>query len=393
MGTSLSGALCCLLLPALLLGLPRPRVEASGALKRLPPSSPTLSGCPKSCGNLSFDYPFGIGEGCYRSRDFELHCVSSGAAPKLFFQNGTTQVVAHIDVVNQENRVAIAFSQSIPMVSGVDVYTASWRAPGRAFLLQQGTTLKVLGCDLDAYFQDENTGTSTWLCSARCPVQGITETVARHSCNGTGCCSIILGANLGNIQLKFVRHRNLSSSSDQSTVRDTIGLITESASLKWTIPDQLTCASALHNGTSYACVSSHSSCMDKSFLGYVCRCDSGYGGNPYVLDGCSRDKGYNPLQQTHNCTRRCRNMDVPFPFGLEDGCSGRDEFQLKCMDAASSAAVLDDYNNVTEIHIDEGTVDIRHMAQDVEQSQLRGLYNIPQEYPIQSTQWVVANLT
>uniref|UniRef100_A0ACD5V8D7 Uncharacterized protein n=1 Tax=Avena sativa TaxID=4498 RepID=A0ACD5V8D7_AVESA len=330
------------------------------------------------------------------------HCVSFGAGstrqpPKLFFRDGTTQVVAHIDAVNQEHGVAIAFSHSVPVVSGVDVYTASWRAPGRAFLLQQGTTLKVLGCDLDAYFEDQNAGTSTWMCSARCPVQGITETVARHGCNGTGCCSIILDANLGDIQLKFVRHsgqRNLSSSSDESSLSGTIAVITDSASLKWTIPDQLTCSSALHNGTNYACLGAHSSCMDRSFqLGYVCRCDSGYGGNPYVLDGCSRDKGYNPLQQTHNCTRTCGNMDVPFPFGLEDGCSGRDEFQLKCVDEASSAAVLDDYNNVTKIHIDEGTVDIRHMAQDVEQSQLRGLYDIPGEYPIQSTQWVVANLT
>lgn len=93
-------------------------------------------------------------------------------------------------------------------------------------------------------------------------------------------------------------------------------------------------------------------------------------------------------------------MSVPFPFGLEDGCSGREAFQLKCEDVASSAAVLDAYNNVTLINIDEGTIDIRHMAQDDEQRQfmalpgaMADLYETPPEYPIRSMQWVVANLT
>jgi hypothetical protein len=187
--------------------------------------------------------------------------------------------------------VAIAFSRSVSVVSGVDIYMASWRAPGRAFLLQPATTLIVTGCDFDAYLES---GMSTWLCGARCPVQGITDTVARHGCNGTGCCPIILDATLGDLNLKFVRHssqRSLSTSSNQSPVRDKIAVTTDGASLKWTIPDQLTCASTLHNGTNYACVSAHSSCIDRSFLGYVCRCESGYGGNPYILDGCSRDEG------------------------------------------------------------------------------------------------------
>ncbi|KAM0924342.1 hypothetical protein ACQ4PT_004968 [Festuca glaucescens] len=355
-----------------------PRLEASGALKRLPPSSATLAGCRKICGNLRFDYPFGVGKGCFRSHDFELHCVGS----KLFFRDGTTQVVGHIDAVNEEHRVSVAFSRSISMVSGLDVYTASWRAPGRAFLLQPATTLNVTGCDFDAYFEDPNAGTSTWLCSARCPIQGITPAVARHGCNGTGCCSIILDATLSDFQLKFIRHRrrNLSSSSKRGPLRDKIIVITDAASLKWTIPDQLTCASALHNGTNYACVSSYSSCMDMSFLGYVCRCDNGYG-------------GYNPVQQTLNCTRWCGNMAVPFPFGLEHGCSGREAFQLKCADPASSSLIFDSSNNVTSINIGEGTMDIRHMVQDAEQRQFMALYDIPRKYPIQSTQWAVANLT
>lgn len=63
--------------------------------------------------------------------------------------------------------------------------------------------------------------------------------------------------------------------------------------------DQPTCASAMDDSANYACVSNHSNCYDglggRLDLGYICRCDGGYRGNPYVPNGCSRDKG-NPLQ-------------------------------------------------------------------------------------------------
>ncbi|URD88404.1 OsWAK receptor-like protein kinase [Musa troglodytarum] len=62
---------------------------------------PLPSNCPKSCGNISFEYPFGIGSGCFRP-GFNLTCMSHSTDPptrSLFLGDGTVEVI-DIDMDN-----------------------------------------------------------------------------------------------------------------------------------------------------------------------------------------------------------------------------------------------------------------------------------------------------
>ncbi|KAF7026432.1 hypothetical protein CFC21_038538 [Triticum aestivum] len=82
------------------------------------PSHGTLHSCPKSCGNVSIGYAFGIGSMCSRGADFNLTCNETAHSPRLYLRDGITQVISFEESFSGSNSIAASFSHTIPMQPG-----------------------------------------------------------------------------------------------------------------------------------------------------------------------------------------------------------------------------------------------------------------------------------
>ncbi|KAJ4812108.1 Wall-associated kinase family protein [Rhynchospora pubera] len=381
---------------------PRKNLQNS---KSLLPSAASLSHCPTKCGDMNISdimvnglgagYPFGIGSGCFRS-GLELICNPSTDSPELFLGDNSTRVA-----LISYGYAIVKFNIHV-MPRTVNSYNSSW-SPGRPFTIYADdrsdlqSRFIVIGCGVDAYLLDENE-TEMGNCSTFCESERDTR-MHIGDCSGIGCCSIPVDGQPIPIFFKINRNKEKSKLAVQNVKAFFHSYMKDDTSyyfsdykythedlessdavngmdfyyvvLAWVINDQPTCETAKEDNTTYACVSENSRCTtNRMRTGYTCSCSQNYKGNPYILGGCQDFNHYNRSRPKSNCTQNCGNVIIPFPFGLTEGCYGRESFRLECKngqlfipnivesDSYLSTEVAKNYQ-VMDVLVEEGLLQVK----------------------------------
>ncbi|TYI62111.1 hypothetical protein E1A91_D10G222200v1 [Gossypium mustelinum] len=271
-------------------------------------------GCQSKCGNISIPYPFGTSNGCYISRDFFINCDTSFNPPKAFLSDTGLELQV-LNISPDDGSLRIQNHRSV----GYDCYNSSGPTSSdtsvflhRKFSISYSRNkFTAIGCDTIAYingfsrpdssnlvFKAKNFSTG---CLTFC---GDVGDVINGSCSGIGCCQTAIPRGMQAYLFNFTSLQSHSTvlrfnpCSYGFLVED--GVYTFSTSdlsnidfnkrkypliLDWTIGNQ-TCEEAKMDPKNYAC-KQNSACIDpESGPGYLCKCNDGFQGNPYLSNGC-----------------------------------------------------------------------------------------------------------
>ncbi|KAL1551982.1 putative wall-associated receptor kinase-like 16 [Salvia divinorum] len=308
--------------------------------------------CNDICGGIPIPFPFGTTSECYISQEFWVTCkhtATSGGPQKLFWWDTNIEIT----------RISLDGQMTLLQSISRDCYNrngsrsspsiTAWIKLTDYYFTVSNTANKftIVGCDAYAFVSGERLGRNfTTGCTAMCSSE---DDMTEGECTGVGCCQTPIPRDVWKIEVELKSYSNYTYVSDFN--RCGYGFVAEESAFKfskdnltnladvesipmvvdWAIGNS-TCQEAQRNATSYACISANSECYKPiNSVGYRCRCEDGFEGNPYLAHGCI-DIDECATKIGNNCTKNeyCNNTQGGYTCSCpknydgdgigEDGC-------------------------------------------------------------------------
>ncbi|KAG2708897.1 hypothetical protein I3760_05G213800 [Carya illinoinensis] len=292
--------------------------------------------CQDRCGDVEIPYPFGTTKRCSLNGDFFLRCNdSSGHPPELIA--GANLIVKNISMDGELDILMYIAKRCYE--NGFPLANNPWINYPAFTISNTKNKFVTIGCDTYAYLSAfRNNERFSIGCISIC--ESLVN-VENGFCTGIGCCQVDIPTGLKDFTLEarsYYNHTNVSkfnpcsfafvakeedkfnfSTSYLQSLRENE---TYPMVFDWAIGDEK-CETA-QNRSDYVC-GGNTSCVTppEGVVGYRCKCNEGYEGNPYLRHGCqdiNECKEYpNPCNIT---TSRCNNIDGDFTCTCLDGYEG-----------------------------------------------------------------------
>ncbi|XP_057797246.1 wall-associated receptor kinase-like 1 [Salvia miltiorrhiza] len=331
-------------------------------------------GCPERCGDVAIPFPFGVGSECSLGEYFNITCNMS--KPYLFSFDG-------LEVVEiNPSQVRVRFKQVLnsacyngsvagnPTREGGSRTSYGYSFYNSPYVFSDDNWLTAIGCNhmlttftMDDAAFDHYQQTYGGSCASFCMNPNDSTTVCPPTDApyppGNACCFISIPKGMTQVSSELANldrgvgpfgDGKVSSCSyaflqekvrpNESTVSYPLSFLNNSneflqdgwtwknrvappvVRLDWRINGTRNCSQAKKTISSYACRDINSDCVDynASVGGYLCRCNQGYIGNPYLPHGC---RDFNECE-TNPCDSNsiCVNTAGSFKCKCSKGYNG-----------------------------------------------------------------------